>query len=116
MSAATTGAAMAEVLPPPSGAGEVIIEVGGNIGAALIYTGPELEGEEIEIRATGAPWTGTHVGVRERRLPDGSRWAALFGALPQGIYEARVKEVEGSPVVTLRVDAGRVACVDWPPG
>jgi hypothetical protein len=110
----TEPAAAPEASPAPSGAGEVVIEVGGNIGAAAIFTAAELEGEEIEIRPVGAPWTGAHVAVRERRLPDGSRWAALFGALPEGDYEARLKEADGCPVVSLKIEGGRVASVEWP--
>jgi hypothetical protein len=104
----------AEPVPGASGVGEVVLEVGGEIGAAVIFTGAELEGEEIEIRSANAPWTGTHVAVRERRLCNGSRWAALFGSLREGAYEARLKGRSGSPVIRLEVSGGRVAPVDWP--
>ncbi|HXW82286.1 MAG TPA: hypothetical protein VEJ84_22505 [Acidimicrobiales bacterium] len=110
----TVRATHTETAPGPSGVGEVVLEVGGETGAAVIFTGAELEGEEIEIRAAGAPWTGTHVAVRERRLCNGSRWAALFGSLREGSYEARLKGNSGSPVIRIEVSGSRVANADWP--
>ena len=104
----------AEAVPGPSGVGEVVLDVGGGTGAAVIFTGPDLEGEEIELRPTGTPWTGTHVAVRERRVCNGSRWAALFGSLDEGHYEARLKGGTGFPVIRIEVAGGRVAAVDWP--
>ncbi len=106
----------AESPPEPSGAGEVLVELGGNIGAAVLFTGPELDGEEIEIRPTGAPWSGSHVAVRERRLESGPRWAALFGSLPAGPYEVRLKGDPCSPILKLEVEGGHIAQGRWPPG
>jgi hypothetical protein len=103
-----------ETVPGPSGTGEAVLEVGGETGAAIIFAGAELDGEEIEIRSAGASWTGTHVAVRERRLCSGSRWAALFGSLREGSYEARLKGNSGSPVIRIEVSGGRVASTDWP--
>jgi hypothetical protein len=110
----TTGPIQAEAVPGPSGVGEVVLEVGGATGAAVIFTGADLGGEEIEIRSSGTPWSGTHVAVRERRLCNGSRWAALFGSLPEGGYEARLKGDPGSPVIRIQVSGGRVVSTDWP--
>jgi hypothetical protein len=106
----------AEPSPEPSGAGEVLVELGGNIGAAVLFTGPELNGEEIEIRPTGAVWSGTHVAVRERRLESGPRWAALFGSLPAGAYEVRLKGDPSSPILKLEVEGGHIAQGRWPTG
>ena len=110
----TTRTSEAEAVPGPSGTGEVVLEVGGQTGAAVIFTGPNLEGEEIEIRSAGMPWTGTHVAVRERHLCNGSRWAALFGSLDEGPDEARLKGSSVSPVIRIEVSGGRVASADWP--
>jgi hypothetical protein len=116
VAAGSTRAIPTEVLPEPSGAGEVVVELGGNIGVAVLFTRPELDGEEIEIRPAGAPWSGTHVAVRERRLESGPRWAALFGSLPAGTYEVRLKDDPCSPILKLEVEGGHIAQVCWPPG
>ncbi len=109
-----TGATPSETPPVPCGTGDVVLELGGSIGAAVIYTGPELEGDELEIRPAGAPWIGTHVAVRERRLENGPRWAALFMPLYEGTYQVRLKDAPASPTVSMAVQGrsdlpGRVA-------
>jgi hypothetical protein len=109
-----TGVAPRGTPPLPCGAGDVVVELGGNVGAAVVYTGPELEGDEVEIRPAGFPWLGTHVAVRERRLEAGPRWAALFMPLREGPYQVRLKDDPASPTITMLVEGGRVARVEWP--
>lgn len=104
---------IAESLPEPPGPGAVVLDIGGDMGGAVVYAPEALAGSEIEIRRAGALWDGRHVAVRERRLPGGPCWAALFPALPQGDYEARLKGDPSSPVLLVSVEGGRVASVDW---
>ena len=113
----TTGTrqAVPEALPEPSGPGTVVLDIGGHMGALVLYTPPELEGEEIEIRPAGMAWDGTHVAVRERRLPGGPCWAAVFGPLRQGTYDTRTKGEPGSPVTRAEVTGGAVATAHWKP-
>jgi hypothetical protein len=59
-----------ETLPDPSGPGSVLVDIGGDVGAAVVTTPPSLDGEEIEIRPDPGEWTGRHVAVRPRPLPD----------------------------------------------
>lgn len=79
----------------------------------MIFTGSELAGAEIEIREAGAPWDGTHVGVCERRVAGGPRWAALLGPLGEGKYETRLKD-HGPAVLAFRVVGGRITTLNWP--
>jgi hypothetical protein len=103
-----------ETLPEPSGIGSVVLDIGGEVGAAAIYVPASLTGEEIEIRAIGTEWAGTHVAVRERTLPDRTVWAALFPALPAGGYQIRVKGTDPSgPVGSVTVAGGRVSVQHW---
>lgn len=104
----------AETLPEASGIGSVVLDIGGEVGAAAIYVPASLAGEEIEIRAVGESWRGTHVAVRERVLPDRTVWAALFPALTEGGYEIRVKD--GDPAGstgTVAVTGGQVTVQHW---
>ena len=51
---------MAEPDYGPTGAGTVVLDVGGEIGALILHTPPELAGAEIEIGpcgVCGATWT-----------------------------------------------------------
>jgi hypothetical protein len=105
---------VAETLPEPSQPGTVLVDIGGEVGAAAVYVSPSLADEEIEIRAIGDEWAGSHVAVRERLLPDGSVWAAFFPALTEGDYEIRVRfgRPEG-PTGKLSVTGGRVTSLHW---
>jgi hypothetical protein len=99
---------------PPDAAGIVIVDIGGDAGAAVIYTPGELVGAEIEIRAEGTEWDGSHTAVWERQGPGSTTAAAVFGSLRAGRYELRVKDAVGTehpaPVV---VEPAQITWVTW---
>jgi hypothetical protein len=99
---------------PPEAAGIVIVDIGGDVGAAVIYTPRELVGSEIEIRAEGTEWDGSHTGVHERQGPGVTTTAAVFGSLRAGRYELRIKDAAGTehpaPVI---VAPAQVTWVTW---
>jgi hypothetical protein len=74
-----------------TGPAAVMADVGGDVGAAVVYTPAALLGRELEIRLVGRPWDGTHTAVRERALGASRVWAGFFGALPAGRYEVRLR-------------------------
>jgi hypothetical protein len=102
----------------PSEEGSVVLDIGGDVGAAIVQTSAALVGSEIEIRPCGAAWDGTHVAVRPRHIPDGEMYAALFPALRHGTYEIRRRGDTEGPVASLNVEGGRVAAarLAWPEG
>ncbi len=105
----------AEAAPGPSAEATVVVEIGGSVGAAVIETGGELDGAEIEIRPAGGRWQGAHTAVRRRQVPGGDRFAAVFGSLEAGHYELRlVGEADERPALRLEVEGGRVARARWP--
>jgi len=63
---------------PADAAGIVIVDIGGDAGAAVITTPPELAGAQIEIRAEGTEWDGSHTAVHERQGPGNTTSAAVF--------------------------------------
>jgi hypothetical protein len=99
---------------PPDAGGIVIVDIGGDAGAVVVCTSCELAGAEIEIRAAGTEWDGTHTGVWERQGPEITTTAAVFGSLRAGRYELRIKDAAGtehpSPVV---VAPAQVTWVTW---
>jgi hypothetical protein len=98
-----------EQLPEPSSTGSVVLNIGGDVGAAIVAAPASLSGSEIEIRRHGTPWDGTHVAVRARHLPDGDVHAAVFESLAHGGYEVRVRESRpGGAVAAFKVEGGRV--------
>ena len=87
----------------------MLLDIGGDVGAAIVRTPASLVGFEIEIRRCGTAWDGTHVAVRARHLSGSVLHAAVFPALRLGDYEVRLRgDVEG-PVATLTVEGGRVS-------
>src|ERR1700684_1107001 len=99
---------------PPDAAGIVIVDIGGDSGAAVITTPPELVGAEIEIRAAGTEWDGSHTAAGGRPGPGMTTTAAVFGSLRAGRYELRIKDAAGTehpaPVV---VAPAQVTWVTW---
>jgi hypothetical protein len=103
----------------PSGEGTVVLDIGGDRGAAVIVTPGELSGEEIEIRPVDGPWDGTHTAIRPRDLRDAVAHAGVFGSLPAGQYRLRIRRGDpvraaSEPVVDLVVVGGEVVQVEWP--
>lgn len=95
--------------------GAVFVEVGDGVGAAVIYTQPELVGEELEIRRTSEEWRGVHTAVRERRFGGVVQSAAVFGSLTEGNWELRVRgNADPQPALTVSVRGGSVVEASWP--
>jgi hypothetical protein len=101
---------------PPSREGSVVLDIGADRGAAVILTPPSLDGMEIEIRPVDAPWAGWHTGVRRRDLPAGPCFAAVFGSIPAGHYQLRVRGTGSEAVLTLAVTGGHITEESWPAG
>jgi hypothetical protein len=102
---------MAETAWGPSYDGDVIVDIGGNMGALIIVTPPTLAGREIEISPAGKGGPRSHVAVRERRGPDRSRFAAVFPALAEGDYT--VWDPDGSAAASVTITGGTVAQLEW---
>jgi hypothetical protein len=88
----------------------VVLDIGPHAGALVVFAPGALSGREIEIRACGQPWTGVHTAVRARQGGGGRLYAGVFGSLPPGSYELRLRGGGGdSATVTVPVAAGMVA-------
>ncbi len=74
-----------------AGSGPVVLDIGGAIGAAIVYTDATAAGSEMEIRRAGSPWAGQHTAVRHRHAPGGSVTAAVFESLEEGSYQVRFR-------------------------
>lgn len=98
----------------PSGEASVVLDIGGNRGALIVLAPETLVGLEIEIRRPDSPWDGTHTAVRRRDLPQGPCFAGVFGSLPAGDYQVRLRGVDAGSVVDLSVTGGEVAEARWP--
>jgi hypothetical protein len=91
----------------------LLVDVGGDTGALIVYTPDVLVGTEIEIaRADTPPGHPVHNVVRARDVGDEVICAAVFPVLPAGSYMPWGDQV---PVDTTRftVVGGRVTELDW---
>jgi hypothetical protein len=106
---------MNESVPGPSGAGSVVLNVGAEVGALVLYTPEDLDGREIEISAQGAPGARrTHSQVRERRAGRTVQHAAVYPGLAAGDYTIWRDATTPAGVVTVR--GGYVTSHHWPDG
>jgi hypothetical protein len=80
-----------------------VLDIGGDVGALLLITGPERTGTEIEVRRTDNGWH-THTGVHPRHTPGGQLHAALYPALPAGDYELQLEPAgtDANPRIAIR--------------
>jgi len=84
----------------------VVLDIGDDVGALILYTRAELHGAEIEVSPLGldAQAARTHSAVLERSVNGRVVYAAVYPELRAGEYEVLC---EGSPRVTIV--AGQVA-------
>jgi hypothetical protein len=94
--------------------GPVVLDIGGSVGAAVIITGADLDGTELEVRRLGTEWDGTHVAVRSRPTTGEPIYAAVFSQLHEGVHEFRRRPVDPlGPVHQINVVGGELVELRW---
>ena len=104
---------MTEPAAGPSDPGTVVMELGGDTGALVLYTPARLNGREIEISRDGdrgAP--RTHSRVRPRHQATVTAYAAVYPGLRAGQYT--VWGDESTPAATAVITGGQVTSCRWP--
>ena len=104
---------MTESAAGPSGPGTVVLELGADVGALVLYTPSELDGREIEISRDSEPRARrTHSQVRPRHMAALTKYAAVYPELSAGTYTiwADASRRAGSVVIA----GGRVTNWSWP--
>lgn len=96
----------------PSGEATVVLDIGGDIGALVLLTPPELAGREIDIFRLGEPLPAMHTAVRARELPDCHVHAAVYPSVPAGDYV--VPATLGLPSIPVSIRGGEVTEIAWP--
>jgi hypothetical protein len=95
----------------PSNDGSVMLDIGGDIGALVLITPQSLLGTEIEVSPADQDAVRTHVAIRERRGPGGTRYAGIYPSLVAGTYT--VWDLDGNAADTVTIVGGQVAQLDW---
>jgi hypothetical protein len=101
----------AEQAPGPDAESYAVLDIGGDIGALVLYAPPELAGAEIEISREGAP--RTHSQVRERRIGTAAPlYAAVYPGLPAGTYT--IWRDATTPAGATEIKGAQVTDFHWP--
>jgi hypothetical protein len=88
-----------------------VLDIGGDVGALLVQTGPDLEGAEIELYDERGGYV-MHTEVHGREVSGSTRYAGLFPTVLEGTYLLEVGD--GSPRERVTVTGGQVATVQQP--
>ena len=90
--------------------GPVVFDIGGDVGALVIYVDAELVGTEIPIEWTAEPDKDVHTGVWPRRVGIESVVVAVYPELTEGRYV--IPSIGGHPSREVVIEGGRVAEID----
>ena len=87
----------------------VVLDIGDDVGALVLYTRPELHGHEIEVSPLGGVEHAArvHSAVLERSVNGQTVFAAVYPELPAGEYAVWC---DGTPRFTIT--SGHVAELD----
>jgi hypothetical protein len=86
-----------------------VLDIGDGVGALIVYTTSELEGQEIEVSQLGAT-ARIHTVVHPRDLDGRTIYAGVFPSLPEGDYILWSDDPTRNRTVTIA--SGVVAEVD----
>jgi len=89
----------------------VVLEIGGELGALVVYTDAVLLHEEIEISPAADDERRSHKDVLERLVDGRSVHAAVFDRLERGAYTLWHRDAERARGVAIA--GGAVAELDW---
>ena len=89
----------------------VVLDIGEELGALIIYADPAMHGREIEISPAGQDGNRSHKEVLERTEGDRAAFTAVFDALPTGTYTLWVDDQPRARNVII--DRGGIVHLDW---
>ena len=90
---------------------QVVLEIGADLGALVVYTEPDMRGVEIEISPAGADDRRQHKEVLYRPVGSRAVHAAVFDRLGEGSYTLWMA---GAAVArNVAVAGGRISELDW---
>lgn len=85
----------------------VVLDIGGDTGALVLYTGAEDDAAEIDISpGTDPAAPRSHNQVHPRRAPAGTVYSAVYPALTAGEYT--LWRDEHTPEVTITIRGGQI--------
>ena len=89
----------------------VVLDIGGDRGALIVHTDPDLHGTEVEISPSTDDTTRTHKEVLERAANGRPDFTAVFESLQTGTYTLWVNDVARARQVAIA--GGEITRLDW---
>jgi hypothetical protein len=96
-----------------AGQGPPVLDIGGDIGALVLYTPDDLIGREIDISPVAEPDRRTHTEVLARTIGGQTISVAVYMALREGRYHLWDDAPGRANELTIR--GGEVTELDWRP-
>jgi hypothetical protein len=90
---------------------QVVLEIGADLGALVIYTDARVHGTEIEISPAQADDDRSHKEVLNRPVAGRATYAAVFDRLAGGSYTLWVSDVAVTRGVAIA--GGSITELDW---
>jgi hypothetical protein len=87
-----------------------VLDIGGDVGALLVYLDGITPSGELEACPAGRPGERFHTGVHLRDLGCGRVAVAVYPQVHQGSYQ--ILDEDLVPLALVDVDGGRVAELD----
>ena len=89
----------------------VVLDIGGDVGALIVYADSHLHGREVEISPAGDDGQRSHKEVLERSTGGQPAFTAVFDSLRAGTYSLWIG---GEPQARgVEIKGGAVAELDW---
>jgi hypothetical protein len=89
----------------------IVLDIGEDVGALILYTPAALHGREIEISLLDPDSPRTHTAILERQIGNRTLFAGVYPALQAGEY--RLWGDDPSQPSQVTIVAGAVAEVVW---
>lgn len=89
----------------------VVLNIGGAIGALIIYTDADAVGREIELSPKGENAARFHNQVHARAINGSTLFAAVYPEIRAGEYN--VWGDASTPAGSITIQGGQVATIDW---
>jgi hypothetical protein len=90
---------------------QVVLDIGGDLGALIVHTDAGMVGVEVEISATGHDRDRSHRDVLEREIQGRPACTAVFDKVHAGSYTLWLDDIPRERDVV--VAGGAVAELDW---
>ena len=88
----------------------VLLDIGGDVGAVVVYLGDQVDDDELEIQPVGDPAGRFHTGIHPRAVDGEVVPVAVFPAVRTGRYE--LLDDHGHPFAELSATGGEVRTID----